>query len=101
MFFLFKNKKGFTLIELLVVVAIISVLASVVLTSLNSARQKSRDTIRVQDMKTIYTMLVQYSNQYGGIPRTSVYGGSDAGGFDYSSQPTVSPTFMSFLVTSG
>ena len=35
-------KKGFTLIELLVVIAIISVLSSVVLASVNSAREKAR-----------------------------------------------------------
>ncbi|HEU5114785.1 MAG TPA: LamG domain-containing protein [Candidatus Paceibacterota bacterium] len=39
---MFFRKRGFTLIELLVVISIISLLSSVVLSSLNSAREKGR-----------------------------------------------------------
>lgn len=46
---------GFTLIELLVVIAIIGILSSVVLASLNTARQKGRDARRLQDLKSIVT----------------------------------------------
>ena len=48
-------KKGFTLIELLVVVAIIGILASVVLASLNNANSKGKDAAVKSNLKNAVT----------------------------------------------
>ncbi|OGG69803.1 hypothetical protein A3F27_00710 [Candidatus Kaiserbacteria bacterium RIFCSPHIGHO2_12_FULL_53_13] len=62
------RNKGFTLIELLVVIAIIGILSSVVLASLNSARQKGRDARRVSDVKQLQLALELYYDATGGYP---------------------------------
>ena len=64
-----KSEKGFTLIELLVVIAIIGILSTIVLVSLNTARQKARDVRRVSDMRQIALGLEMYyddENKYPG-----------------------------------
>ena len=65
-----KQKKGFTLVELLVVISIIGFLSSVVLASLNEARKKARDAVRLSDMHQIKLALQMYYDQYGYFPNS-------------------------------
>jgi len=55
---IFSGRGGFTLIELLVVISIISLLSSVVLASLNSARNKSKIAATKQQMTQIVKGMV-------------------------------------------
>ena len=66
MFKRIMRNKGFTLIELLVVIAIIGILSSVVLASLNTARQKARDARRVSDIKNIQLALELFADDNNG-----------------------------------
>ncbi len=59
---------GFTLIELLVVIAIMSLLFSLILASLNTAREKGRDSKRISELKQIQLALELYYSDYGHYP---------------------------------
>jgi type IV pilus assembly protein PilA len=67
--------KGFTLIELLVVIAIIGILASVILASLNSARQKGTDAAVKSDLENARPQAEIYydgtSNSYASVCTTA------------------------------
>lgn len=70
-----NSTTGFTLIELLVVIAIIGILSSVVLASLNTARQKGRDTRRISDIKQLQLALELYYDVNGGYPTAAKFYG--------------------------
>ena len=70
-----QNKnRGFTLIELLVVIAIIGILASIVLASLNSARNRGKDASAKGSLSSVRAAFELYYNGAGG----NTYG--DSGG---------------------
>ena len=62
------EKRGFTLIELLVVISIISLLSSVVLSSLNSARLKAKDSKKMLELQQLITSLERYYMDTNSLP---------------------------------
>lgn len=59
------SHKGFTLIELLVVVAIIAILSTAVLASLNSARNKAKDARITSEVSSLRAQMELYYNSNG------------------------------------
>lgn len=94
------RQKAFTLIELLVVIAIIGILSSIVLTNMNSARQKARDVKRVADIKQLQLALALYFDVNGGkYPRTLTLGGSTELAPTYTPVISTPPTGVSGVST--
>lgn len=63
-----NSRKGFTLIELLVVIAIISILATILLPSLQQARDLARKTACANNTKQCLTGLLMYASDYTRLP---------------------------------
>lgn len=62
------SPRGFLLIELLVVLSIVSLLSSIILASVSTARMKARDARRISDSRQIQTALAIYRDNRGYYP---------------------------------
>lgn len=92
------SRHGFTIVELLVVIVVMGVLFSVGVSAYSGVQQKTRDTQRVSDMKTIMKALEMYKTQTGEYPPVST-GTNTISGWEVSS---ISPSqFLAPLKTLG
>ncbi|MFA5934765.1 MAG: type II secretion system protein [Candidatus Paceibacterota bacterium] len=98
-----KKNLGFTLIELLMVISIITLFSSMFFSYVGSARAKSRDSVRLSDMKQIGTAATLYYEDKGVLPVSIGGSGSDSlvGAGYLSAEPKDPKTGDSYKFSSG
>lgn len=64
------RRAGFSLIELLVVISIIGVLTAVLMMNLVGARERARDSQKIQDLNNLKSALRMYYNDNQSYPAT-------------------------------
>lgn len=90
-------RRGFTLIELLVVVAIIALLISILLPSLDRARRSARQVVCGTSLRSQYQAAMLYEADYKAIPRGLLRLGNDFPNSNFRGAPYC--TFATCLLT--
>lgn len=76
------KKNGFTLIELLVAIAVLGLMASIVLFSVNSTRLSSRDARRLEDVNSLVKALAFFFDNNNAYPVHDAQPGMECGDWD-------------------
>ena len=96
-----SSSKGFTLIELLVVIAIIGILSTIVMVSLNTARQKARDARRMSDMQQISVAMTMWRDSNAAYPTAAEFTGAFKTTYFPGGLPTDPSTGANYTYTPG
>lgn len=94
-----SSRRGFTLIELLVTIAIIGILSAVIITSLNSSRERATDSTRITGVKEVSKAMEVERSQLTGAYAT--YSNAAAAEIGLAGVLGVWPTGVSFIDNTG